>query len=1200
MEETVIKYVVENAVESGLQAMVRQIGYCIYYKKNVKNLDEKVRALQAMRTEIQEKVTAAKKNLDSIRKNVEIWLENVKKEMEGDDMMVGLMNFINGEEAKMFNHDVCCKSWCCLLSRHKIGREAHRKNVIVEELLNDGSSFENVSYPCANWLASVITHFISTDDNVAFASREFIMNEIMSSLKDEETYSVGIYGMGGIGKTMLKNRVHKQVVEEKLFNIVATITVSQNIDVKKIQDEIAQIFGFEKLNGIDNTATRAALLLQRLEQEENILVIFDDLWTINLNLFTHVGIPCRYKRCKVLITTRILGVCRSLKIQKIVEVKGLSEDESWHLFKQNVGDVVDSTALQTVAKEVVKECCCLPLALVTVGRALHHKDKLEWDYTAKKLRSSNFEDIEGMTSEVYTPIKLSYDFLGNDVLKRCFLLCCLFPEDHNTHVEDLLFYAVGDTVIRGDFNGKVFPDQTFLAKMHDVVLAISIASRDGSRFYVKAGLDLQNWPEAGSLSISKCSRLSLIDNNITELPDQPELPHLLSISLRYNMSLYKIPDKFFKNMSALQSLDIHGIRISTLPSSISSLVNLRSLDMGFCVFHNQLDISSLGELKKLEMLNLANLGLSISLPKEIGGLSRLKWLDLSGNTGLTVPPDIISRLTCLEYLDMEDSFEGWEIGEIRGESSGASPFFNSVNIMVAKAETVHLHRCSNLKGLASLITSRRGSGFNNIKRLEVSDCKEMYCVLSSGTVGANEENPNALFTALEEMCLSSLPNLKEVFHCLMPAELSLENLKRVELDNCPDLVCIFPEVLWNKLKNLEVLKVTDCRRLKEVFPLGEGIRVASNDQKQDHSNYHLRELSLKNLTITSIWKPAMFSLGNLKSLEVIHCSELKYLFTPATVTSLQRLETLHIINCNSLVTIVAAADELTQEDEQIMNPHFQTTAIFPNLRVFKVNDCKSLKVFSPPVNMQMLVLEEGEDYEYEDDYDYDYDCDDKRALILGGVRYLKDIWGGIIPPVQSFLNVTEVIIGKCGWLKHLIPVQVLLSGGLSQLRKLHVLYCESLEAIIDTDDDIIVDSPPQNEVILANLEILVIWKCKSLKYILPMKLLVQGGGLPKLEVINVHKCEKVKMICYEDGSSDVHDDNKTIILATVEVFPRLRTLSLSYLPQLSSIHHQRNTLIHFGWPSLVSLFIIECNFKSLPLSHKNVPPKLENIVGITA
>lgn len=992
-----IEPVVEVAVKSLYETCVQQISYCINYKKNVQNLALKVKDLNGTRADVQNRVSKAKKNLDPIKRVVETWLERVEKEIERDEVMVGLLKFVNGEDTEIFNHSQCCRGWCFCLTRRKIGREAQKKIAIVDELLSEGKDFVDVSDPYSFVATEIITNFISTEDNMAFASREGTISEIMSALRDEKTYSVGIYGMGGIGKTMLKNQVHKKVIEEKLFNVIITTTVSQNFDLKKIQDDIAQTLGFQKLNGMDDTTKRAALLSRRLEEEEKILLIFDDLWTMDLNLAVHVGVPSHHKGCKILITTRIHEVCSSLKIQKIVEVKILSKEDSWNIFKKNAGDVVDSLALQTVARDVVKECGGLPLALVTIGSALRDKDKLEWDYIANQLRSSNFTDIEEMTSKVHISIKLSYDYLGNDILKRCFLLCCLFPEDHSIDVDDLLFYAIGDEMIRRDLETlvevrarlhKAFAKlvrlgllireennrvQTFSAKLHDIVrdVAIAITSGEGNKFYVKADLGLRNWPRTGISLFGKCVRLSLIGNNISELPEQPELPHLLSLSLQRNRYLEKLPNSFFKSMTALLSLDISGTRICSMPSSVSCLVNLNSLNMSYCKFHSQQDMSVLGKLKKLEILCIAGWESSISLPGEIGELSHLKSLKLSESPGLTIPPNIISRLSCLENLNMRNSFEGWEIGGTSDGScsaanldevvslnslndvvlkaiwasgcfsmylgssgahrsfdsppassllsqsqcstlSGSPPFYNSIKVLAAKSAKLELTRCSDLKSVGPLVTSGDGPVFNNLKHLEVSNCHMMeylLCVIEG-------EIPKTAFTALEVLHLYSVYNLKEIFHGPMPVESLFKNLKLLSVSRCFNLVRIFSLDVLLKLKNLEELSVEDCWQLNEVFPLEEG-RLSSNE-KEEHAIIllpRIRRLVLSQLRITAIWKGTfspIHSLRNMKVMEVKHCSKLTHLFTPSIVTALQQLEKLVIRGCRGLVTIIVSEEDLQE------------------------------------------------------------------------------------------------------------------------------------------------------------------------------------------------------------------------------------------------------------------------------------------------
>ncbi|WRX28898.1 NB-ARC - like 10 [Theobroma cacao] len=55
--------------------------------------------------------------------------------------------------------------------------------------------------------------------------------------------------------------------------------------------------------------------------------------------------------------------------QKEVHLNILSENEAWALFKDKAGVEDDSPTL-IVAKEVARECNGLPLAIVTVAKAL--------------------------------------------------------------------------------------------------------------------------------------------------------------------------------------------------------------------------------------------------------------------------------------------------------------------------------------------------------------------------------------------------------------------------------------------------------------------------------------------------------------------------------------------------------------------------------------------------------------------------------------------------------------------------------------------------------------------------------------------------------------------------------------------------------------------------------------------------------------
>ncbi|WRX28265.1 NB-ARC - like 10 [Theobroma cacao] len=69
----------------------------------------------------------------------------------------------------------------------------------------------------------------------------------------------------------------------------------------------------------------------------------------------------------------------------------LSEHEAWVLFKDKAGLKDDSPTLN-VAKEVAPECGCLPLAIVTVAKALKGESLDAWIAANKRLKSSRHLD----------------------------------------------------------------------------------------------------------------------------------------------------------------------------------------------------------------------------------------------------------------------------------------------------------------------------------------------------------------------------------------------------------------------------------------------------------------------------------------------------------------------------------------------------------------------------------------------------------------------------------------------------------------------------------------------------------------------------------------------------------------------------------------------------------------------------------------
>lgn len=104
---------------------------------------------------------------------------------------------------------------------------------------------------------------------------------------------------------------------------------------------------------------------------------------------------------------------------------------------------------------------------------------------------------------------------------------------------------------------------------------------------------------------------------------------------------------------SIETLDLHGNVLQTLPMGLRRLQQLRTLNLS----NNSLSIDNIhvvAEIPSLVDLKLANNQLQGRFPSDIGRLRSLETLDLHGNT-LTELPDELAELTSLKSLDVGEN-----------------------------------------------------------------------------------------------------------------------------------------------------------------------------------------------------------------------------------------------------------------------------------------------------------------------------------------------------------------------------------------------------------------------------------------------------------------------------------------------------------------------------------------------------------------
>lgn len=635
----------------------RHANLVLHSKRTHQELQKEFKDLESVRNRVQNEVNQAKWKGEEINEEVIKWLEDV--ETITTDIGIFLANIPEPSTT-------CLKGPSCGRS-YKLGKKAMKQKSAIITHLERGNTFSQVSHPVLPRGIELLSH----DDFTAFPSVTLAFNEIMNSLKKDRTRMVGVLGMGGIGKTTLVKEVGRVAKDKNKFDQVIMAVVSQIPDVRRIQGQLGDMLGLSFSR--ETVIGRSGQLSDRIKKEKSVLIILDDIWS-RIDL-ADIGIPFNddHMGCKILLTTRREQVCTLMGCQEIVYLNLLNEVEASSLFRKYAGNMLKdpSTDTEMVAKELMGECDGLPLALVVVASALRDKTDLQdWKCALEKIKMSKLCEIENVDRNVYACIELSYEYLKGRVAKKCFLLCSLFPEDSEIDIGELANYAMGfglfdDDGVDSFIMAKSQVESTLRdlkasclllktdsmmkrVKMHDMVrdAALWITSKGDQMFLVPISSHY-NWTKNKLDKVTAISLLACTENKT--FPDKAECPSLKILLLAQKVNL-TLKDSCFEAMTSLRVLDLTAKMLLdlVLPSSLQHLVNLGTLHLRRWRICG--DTTMIGKLKKLEILSFSG-SVIYSLPKEIGDLSELMFLDLSGCKELgSSYTEVQRRLSKLEIV----------------------------------------------------------------------------------------------------------------------------------------------------------------------------------------------------------------------------------------------------------------------------------------------------------------------------------------------------------------------------------------------------------------------------------------------------------------------------------------------------------------------------------------------------------------------
>ncbi|XP_029130557.1 uncharacterized protein LOC109815153 isoform X3 [Cajanus cajan] len=1161
--------IVERVTNFVLDLSVRHVAYIIRYGRNIDDLNGSVKDLGLQKERVDHQRDEAEKNLKQIEGTVKDWFQKV------DEFETRMEGFGNDEGHRKTGLSLSNGLFLYLRNRHRLSRQAKKMTEDVRKLLDESSKFNEVSYQ-QNVTSNDAT--MSNVGYVEFCCRKSIIEDIMVQLEDSTVRMIGLHGPGGVGKSTLIKAIANKARDRKLFNVVVIVEITIKPNPQKIQEEIAYVLGLRLEGEGETVRADCLRRRLRKEKENTLLILDDLWDRLDLNKLgipldddddlskmsklikmtsnDKQDLPSKmssndkqdflsndnqdflskmtsndkqdlsrkkvkkekslgdYKGCKILLTSRKKEVlCDHIKDdESIFCVQALDDKDALALFQKEAGIPIE---MSNPKQEIVKTYCAgIPMAIVTVGRALRNKSELVWEATLEKLKK---QELVGVHKSMEISVKMSYDHLENEELKSIFLLCAQMG--HKPLIMDLVKYCFGLGILEGVYSLRdarerictsiqMLKDSSLMFdgsssnhfNMHDMVrdAALSIAYKEQNVFTLRNG-KLDDW-----LELERCTSISICNSDIIdELPSGINCSQLKFFQIDTDDPSLKIPNSFFERKKKLRVLILTGFHLSTLPSSIKGLSNLRMLCLEQCTLDGNLSI--IGKLKKLRILSFSGSQIE-NLPIDLGCLDKLQLLDISNCSIVEmIPRNLISRLTCLEELYIRKSL----IKTLVKETNQSQISFLS--------ELKHLHQLKVVDLCIPCATVLPKDLFfdklndykiviGEFKVLLVGDFRmpnkyeefrSLALQLKDGTDNIHSQKGiKLLFRKVENLLLGELNGVQN----------GVDNvIYELNLDGFPDLKHLS---ITNNTR-IKYINSMDLSHPREVFP-------------------NLKSLclyKLKNIEMICCSPVTGASFTKLRTIKVEKCDQLKNLFSSSMVKFLVSLETIDVSTCDCLKEIVEIL--VISEKVEFLKLQSLTLQSLPLFASFYIEGLSVPQTTEAQItnndHIEITIAEDtnpplfGEQVE----------IPNLESLNLSSIHIHK-IWSKEPLSRFCFQNLIKLVVNDCDNLRYLCSLSV--ANNLKNLKGLFISECPLMEKIFEIEGNTI-----EKVCIFPKLEEIHISEMKMLTNIWQIE--VSVDSFSSLVSVHIEDCEKLDKIfpSHMEGWFESLDNLKVVDCKSVEV-----------------------------------------------------------------